>query len=156
LDDDYGLNFDASIMHGARLMIRAPTENDFTKKASLILGRTTVMGICARGGGLWGWLGRGDATPRSIARPSAQHDWTISVWGRRANGYGSVIDGTDLQQAMMGTTWGRADYEAGEVMDRVCNVFFVRDWDMFASLFWDWHCNVYGYCLDNAPHSRLK
>jgi hypothetical protein len=50
LDDDYGLNFDASIMHGARLTIRAPTENDFTKKSSLILGRTTVMGC----GGFWG------------------------------------------------------------------------------------------------------
>jgi hypothetical protein len=61
-------------------------------------------------------------------------NWTIPMWGRRANGYGSVIDGTDSQQAVMGTTLERADYEAGQVMERVCNVFFVRDWDMFGSL----------------------
>jgi hypothetical protein len=82
-------------MHGARLTIRAPTENDY-KKSILDSWTDNSNGILGRG-----WLGSGDATPHPIARPSSQDNRTISMWGRRANGYGSVIDGTDARQAMM-------------------------------------------------------
>ena len=87
-------------MHGARLMIRAPTENDFTKKASLILGRTTVMGICARGG-LWGWLGRGDGLHARLLdrQPDDPHVGTASKWLRkrhRWHGLATSRDGDDF------------------------------------------------------------
>ena len=58
---------------------------------------------------------------------------TIPMWGRRANGYGSVIDGTDSQQATMGDDFGKGRLR-GWSGNGTCNVFFVRNRDMFGSL----------------------
>jgi hypothetical protein len=107
LDDDYGLNFDASIMHGARLMIRAPTENDFTKKASLILGRTTVMAAEAFGGGLdEAMLLHAQLLDRRL---DDLHVGTASKWWSSMARTCPGIDG--------GMALERADDEAGAVMD---------------------------------------
>jgi hypothetical protein len=102
LDDDYGLNFDASIMHGARLTIQAPTENDFLEKASLILERTTVMGFVLVMGSAAGFGGGLDKPILLHARLlDRQPNSLVDILGISPCGDGeqivtTIIDGTDV------------------------------------------------------------